>query len=75
MGESEDGGRREKVVGVHHKLEIDSGRATSGKTFELITVVAVMTSAAVAVTKLSLFHVALILLPVDPIDDVLVVIM
>ena len=34
-----------------------------------------MTSAAVAVTKLSLFHVALILLPVDPIDDVLVVIM
>ena len=29
----EDGGRREKMVGVHHKLEIDSRRATSGETF------------------------------------------
>ena len=32
-GESEDGGLRENRIGVHHTLEIDSRRATSGEKF------------------------------------------
>ena len=32
-GESEDGGLRENRIEVHHTLEIDSGRATSGEKF------------------------------------------
>jgi len=65
VGEGEDGGqKRENVVGVHHKLETAS--QTSGKMFvELPIDVAVVASVEV------LFHVALILLLVDPLDDVL----
>ena len=65
MGESEDGGqKRENMVAVHHKLETAS--RTSVKMFvELPIDVAVLASVEV------LFHVALILLLVDPIDNVL----
>ena len=68
MGESEDGGqKRENMVGVHHKLETAS--RTSVKMFvELPIDVAVVASVEV------LLHVALILLLVDPFDDVLVAI-
>ena len=64
----EDGGqKRENMVGVHHKLETAS--QTSGKMFvELPIDVAVVASVEV------LFHVADILLLVDPIDDVLIAI-
>ena len=58
----EDGGQK-NMVGVHHKLENSS--RTSGKMFvELPVDVAVVASVEV------LFHVALILLLVDPLDDV-----
>ena len=66
VGESEDGGQqREDMGGVHHKLETAS--RTSVKMFvELPIDVAVVASAEV------LFHVARILLLVDPIDNVLI---
>ena len=65
VGESEDGGqKRENMVGVHQKLETAS--RTSVRMFvELPINVAVVASVEV------LFHVALILLLVDPIDNVL----
>ena len=65
VGESEDGGqKRENMVGVHHKLETAS--RTSVKMFvELPINVAVVASVEVV------FHVALNLLLVDPIDNVL----
>ena len=65
VGESEDGGqKRENMVGVHHKLETAS--RTIVKMFvELPVDVAVVASVEV------LFHVALSLLLVNPLDDVL----
>ena len=65
VGGGEDGGqKRENMVGVHHKLETASRRSV--KLFvELPIDVAVLASVEV------LFHVALILLLVDPIDNVL----
>ena len=65
MGESEDGGqKRENMVGVHRKLQIDS--QTSVEMFEELPIdVAVVASVEVV------FHVALNLLLVDPIDNVL----
>ena len=68
VGESEDGGqKRENMVGVHHKLETAS--RTSVKMFvELPINVAVEASVEI------LFHVALNLLLVDPLDEVLVAI-
>ena len=66
MGESEDGGqKRENMVGVHHKLETAS-RTIVKMFLELPVDVAVVASVEV------LFHVALILLLVDPIDNVLI---
>jgi len=66
----EDQKREKVVVGVHHKLEIESRRATSGETV-----------CSFQYTSLSLslypqiFPVALILLLVDPFDGVLMALM
>ena len=61
----EDQKREKMVVGVHHKLEIESRRATSGKQFHVAVIVAVP----------QIFPVALILLLVDPFDGVLMALM
>ena len=67
--------KREKMVQVHHKLEIGSGRATSRKRFLVTNVVAVAVVASIAVgVYADVTDVALILLLVDPIDDVLMAI-
>ena len=70
--ESEDGGPKgEKMVQVHHKLEIGSGRATSGKMLvELPIDVAALAPVKVLFLD-AIFRVAVILLLVDPVDDVL----
>ena len=60
--------KREKMVQVHHKLEIGSGRATSGKMLVELPI----DVAALAPVKV-LFH-DLILLLVDPLHDVLMAI-
>ena len=71
--ESEDGGpkEKEKMVQVHHKVEIGAGRATSGKMLvELPIDVAALAPVKVLFLD-AIFRVAVILLLVDPVDDVL----
>ena len=66
--------KREKMVQVHHKVEIGAGRATSGKMLvELPIDVAALAPVKVLFLE-AIFCVALILLLVDPIDDVLMAI-
>ena len=73
MVESEDGGPKERENGA--SASQGSGRATSRKRFLVTNVVAVAVVASIAVgVYADVTDVALILLLVDPIDDVLMAI-